>query len=278
MPLENLQEGKLILAIPGGPQVPGDPRYPEGSRLAIPTHRFLRIGCGYIYSMIEDQSYSEVEGDSVELAEFKDRDIPKVVAEARTRSSTVVGIVGMDHVLNLPSRLLWQVEVVRKLGFGTCDFQLGVRQGYGTENSTLEEVAGLRIATALPILAERIFRQRGIPANIVPMGGHVENAIRYGIADAIVDVTVSGDTMRTNGLIPAERLLEEPFQAALIANRDQLSDIGRQRQLNRLLTRVDRALRSPGTWFNPEGNHHPSENGFTSHVLPATTEQSPVVA
>lgn len=255
---------RLILAISAGPEVDEEPRHSNGSKLSVPTHNFLRKGCGLDYSLA-GRYYTNVEGQPIEIAEFKGADIPKIVSEARTKLSTVVGIVGLDHVLNSPSGQLNQVEIVRKLGFGRCDFQLGVREGYGSETSTLEDVAGLRIATALPILAQRIFRERGVGVGLVPMDGHVEQAIRYGLADAIIDITITGGTMRRYGLIPAEKPLPEPFVAVLIANRDQFSDSVRQRQINRFVTRyIDKALRNPTTWSNVEGNGHGSDDILTN--------------
>lgn len=255
---------KLILAIPAGPRVIGEsPRHSEGSRLAEPTHRFLHLGVGLDYHMPPDQYYSGVERPLIELAEFKGANIPGFVA----RGIVHLGIVGLDHVLNLPDGDLKRVIIERKLGYGKCEFRLGVpipensdgQKIYDSDSqearAELEDLRSLlhlrneevlRVATALPTLAERIFNSRNIGVIIVPMDGHVENAIRYGMADAIVDIVQSGGTMIRNGIAPAETL--ESFEAVLISNSYPLR--GKERVRNSLLKRVDRALNNPNKWIS----------------------------
>ncbi len=262
---------RLILAIPSGPQVPGQPRHSEGSRLAVPTHSFLRNGIGWDY--ILDGYFSYVEGDPMEIAEFRGADIPKVVAENRAH----VGIVGLDHVLNLPDEDLEHIEILRKLGYGKCEFRLGVPKDLGySKDSKLEDVAGLRVATALPVVAMRKFQERRVSVTIVPMDGHVENAYRYKMADAIVDITQSGGTMDRNGLTPAESL--ESFEAVLIGNKYPL--IGRERIKNKLLTSVDRALRNPSTWMiqeTPTTNTNSISTNGHIQVIEEQSHQSAVI-
>lgn len=243
-----MAQERLVLSIPAGPEEFEGPRHSTGSKLSVPTHNFLRRGLDLDYSLAGEY-YTFVEGQSIELAEFKGSDIPRIVAEGGRVS---LGIVGLDHVLNLPSGQLRQIDVLRKLGFGKCEFRLGVPMGRNYpgvdgEDTLLEDVAGLRVATALPVFAQRKFDERRVRVNIVPRDGHVENAIRYHHADVIVDITETGGTMRRNGLMPAESL--EQFEAVLIGNKVWLSDTGRERMVNRLLIRVDRALRNPAAWM-----------------------------
>lgn len=289
------ERDRLILAVPAGPRVPGQPRHSEGSRLALPTHSFLRFGVGLDYDMPPEQYYSDVETSLIQLAEFRGADIPGIVA----RGNAQVGIVGLDHVLNLPDEEKEHIRVLRELDYGICEFRLGVpipkgpdgKQIYSPDSpearARLEDVASLigledpeelSVATALPILAQRIFRTRRVPVTIIPMDGHVENAIRYRMAHAIIDIAESGGTMIRNGIAPAERL--ESFEAVLISN-DCFLDTGREKIKSRLLTRVDRALKNPGSWINPEDNNllltanGISTNGYAPSVI---EEQSPQLA
>jgi ATP phosphoribosyltransferase len=249
-----MAQERLILAIPAGPREQEQPRHSEGSRLAVPTHTFLQKGLGLRYPWGSGQYHSLVRGVPIEIAEFKGPDVPRAVAEGRAH----MGIVGLDHVLNQPNDRLAHIVVLRELGYGKCDFRLGVPipkgQGYSPDSpaarARLEDVIDLRVATALPVLARRIFDERKIGVTIIAMGGHVENAIRYGMADAIVDITESGGTMIRHQIAPAEHL--ESFQAVFIGNDYPLE--GRERIKNNLLTRVDRALKRPGRWISPEND------------------------
>ena len=62
------------------------------------------------------------------------------------------------------------------------------------------ELDGLRAATVYPRLARSLLRERGIDVELVEVTGSVEVAPRLGLADAIVDLVSSGNTLRTNGL------------------------------------------------------------------------------
>ncbi len=264
---------RLILAIPAGPEEFESPegRHSTGSKLSIPTHNFLRKGLDMDYSL-SGGYYALVEDQPIELAEFKGADIPRDIAQG---GRVKFGIVGWDHVLNLPAGQRRQVEVVRKLGYGNCEFRLGVPMGQGYpgidgEISVLEDVAGLRVATALPVLAQRKFDERGISVTIVPRNGHVENAIRYHLADAIVDITVTGGTMLKHGIRPAESL--EQFEAVLIANRSWMQEAGSQKIVNRLLSRIDRALKNPNTWMN---ENNPGSNPIDFSAAQIVMAQPP---
>jgi ATP phosphoribosyltransferase len=104
------------------------------------------------------------------------------------------GVTGADLVAE--SGVL--VETLLKLGFGACTLEAAVP----TESSAsaFADLAGLRVATVYPNLAERSLSERGIEVDLVRVTGSVEVAPRLGLADAIVDLVSSGSTLRTNGL------------------------------------------------------------------------------
>lgn len=104
------------------------------------------------------------------------------------------GITGLDLVRERDCA----VEVLLQLGFGTCSLQAAVP----TEDpaTTLADLAGRRIATSHPRLAQAALAEVGIAATMVAVAGSVEISPRLGLADAIVDLVSSGSTMRTNGL------------------------------------------------------------------------------
>jgi ATP phosphoribosyltransferase len=66
-------------------------------------------------------------------------------------------------------------------------------------------------------LAARHFARKGIPAEIIALHGSIEVAPSLGLADAIVDVTETGETLRANGLAVEETVLE--VTARLVVNR-----------------------------------------------------------
>ena len=104
------------------------------------------------------------------------------------------GITGADLVAERGARV---TELLR-LGFGGCTLEAAVPEE--SQVGTLGELAGLRVATVYPRLTARLLAERGVSVELVDVTGSVEVAPRLGLADAIVDLVSSGNTLRTNGL------------------------------------------------------------------------------
>jgi ATP phosphoribosyltransferase len=104
------------------------------------------------------------------------------------------GITGADLVRERGV----DVDELLKLGFGACTLEAAVPAE--STARTLDDLAGLRAATVYPRLAREQLAERGIGVELVEVTGSVEVAPRLGLADAIVDLVSSGNTMRTNGL------------------------------------------------------------------------------
>jgi ATP phosphoribosyltransferase len=141
-------------------------------------------------------------------------DIPEYVQDGVVEC----GITGADLVRERRAA----VSELLRLGFGGCTLEAAVPQEAGA--ASLGDLAGMRIATVLPNLAAELLAEHGIAATLVDVTGSVEVAPRLGLADAIVDLVSSGNTLRTNGLrsvgvlFRSEAVLvgsEEPDDAAL---------------------------------------------------------------
>ncbi|MCC9076560.1 ATP phosphoribosyltransferase [Litorilinea aerophila] len=74
-----------------------------------------------------------------------------------------------------------------------------------------------RVATSFPRLTTEFFRSRGVNAEIIKLNGSVELGPLVGLADLIVDLVSTGNTLRANGLVEIRTIMES--QAVLIANR-----------------------------------------------------------
>lgn len=75
----------------------------------------------------------------------------------------------------------------------------------------------LRVATKFPNIAARHFAQRGEHAEIIYVQGSVELAPITGLADVIVDLVESGETLRQNGLEELETVCG--VSSVLVVNR-----------------------------------------------------------
>lgn len=74
-----------------------------------------------------------------------------------------------------------------------------------------------RVATKYPHVASQFFRERGQQVEVIKLHGSIELAPLIGLADRIVDLVETGQTMRENGLIELEKMYD--ITSRLIANR-----------------------------------------------------------
>jgi len=141
-------------------------------------------------------------------------DIPSFVG----KGNVDLGITGHDVILE--AQMQDHVTEVLRLGFGKCSLQVQVPE---TGNiKTVEDLAGKRVVTSFEVLAGQYFKTLDNCLNLSEdkrtsieyVGGSVEAACALGLADGIVDLVESGDTMRAAGLHPIATLLES--EAVLI--------------------------------------------------------------
>jgi ATP phosphoribosyltransferase len=117
-------------------------------------------------------------------------DVPEYVQDG----AVDCGITGADLVGERGA----SVKELLRLGFGACTLEAAVPEE--SEARTLAELDGLRAATVYPRLASKLLAESGVDVQLVAVTGSVEVAPRLGLADAIVDLVSSGNTLRTNGL------------------------------------------------------------------------------
>jgi ATP phosphoribosyltransferase len=124
-----------------------------------------------------------------------------------------LGIAGKDMLLEQDRDVYELVD----LGFGVCR---GVLAFPCAAAETWRRRSPLRIATKYPRLTERYFWGQGRPVEIIAMHGTVELAPQVGLADGIVDLVMSGRTLRENGLVETAELFRST--ARLVVNRVSL--------------------------------------------------------
>jgi ATP phosphoribosyltransferase len=124
-----------------------------------------------------------------------------------------LGITGKDVLLEQSERELYELV---DLGFGRCTMVLATAAGEDRAAEALRRLGVMRIATKYPRIAARYFLDTGRQAEIVEVKGSVELAPLTGLAEGIVDLTATGTTLRENGLVVREEIIE--CTARLIAN------------------------------------------------------------
>lgn len=138
-----------------------------------------------------------------------------------------LGIVGQD-VLRETGRDVYEPL---QLGFGHCRLVLA---GAPEQRDRDVLASCVRVATKYPHLTRDYFLQQGISPEIIHLAGSIELAPRVGLADLLVDVVQTGRTLRENGLVELEEIME--CQATLIVNR--VSHRLRLKEIRRLLAAI----------------------------------------
>src|SRR6266511_4077376 len=108
---------------------------------------------------------------------------------------------------------------------------------------TARDLAGKRIATELVRVTQHYFDQRGIPIDVEFSWGATEVKPPV-LADAIVEATETGSTLRANRLRILDTVMESNTQ--LIANRDALADPWKQTKIENLALLLKAAIEAQG--------------------------------
>ncbi len=176
---------------------------PKKGRLMQPSFDLLR-DAGLVFEITERTLAAPARNVPVDLLLVRTEDIVEMVADGVADA----GIIGLDLLGEAGADL----DVVAELGFGRCRLSAAVPTA--SKAKKLEDLDGARVATAHPLLTDRLFAERGLQVTIVPLRGSVEVAPKLGLADAIVDLVSSGSTLLVNGLRPLATMLES--QAVLV--------------------------------------------------------------
>ncbi len=176
---------------------------PNKGRLQEPTLAMLR-DAGLRFEKTDRALTVPVANVSLELLFVRTEDVAEMVADG----VAALGITGVD----LLEEAGLDLETTAELGFGRCRLVAAVPKSSAA--ASIEDLAGLRVATAHPNATAGFFARKGVDVTLVPLRGSVEVAPKLGLADAIVDLVSSGSTLLVNGLRPVTTLLES--QAVLV--------------------------------------------------------------
>ena len=138
-------------------------------------------------------------------------DIPNLVEAG----AADLGVTGHDYVVEADA----DVEELLDLEFGRAELVLAVMRNSGIEDLS-DLKPGLRVATKYVNIASNFFRRLGLEAEVIRITGAAEVMPHLKVADAIIDISSTGTTLKTHGLKPLKVILES--SARLIANKKSL--------------------------------------------------------
>lgn len=147
--------------------------------------------------------------DNIEMIFVKANDVLTYIE----KGIVDMGVVGKD---TLEESDFEDYDEILDLNIGKCYFALASFKEY--KEKALK--GRKKIATKYPNIAKKYFKNIGEDVEIVKLDGSVELAPIVGIADGIVDIVETGDTLKANGLIVIDKICD--ISTRLITNKVSL--------------------------------------------------------
>jgi ATP phosphoribosyltransferase len=127
-----------------------------------------------------------------------------------------MGITGKDTLLEHGSQGLYQPL---DLQIAKCRISVAVRADFDYA-SAVKQGSRLKVATKYVAIAREFFASKGVHVDLIKLYGSMELAPLVGLADAIVDLVSTGNTLKANHLVEVERIMD--ISSRLVVNQAAL--------------------------------------------------------
>jgi ATP phosphoribosyltransferase len=204
---------------------------PKGRNLAPTVEVFRRVGidlsaaAGNGRELIFKDEKTGVAGIIV-----RDTDIPVYVENG----AADIGISGKDQ-LEEQERNLYELL---DLGYGACRLVLAEPREL-REKDDPSRWTNIRVASKFTNLTAKYFQSRGIHVEVIKLYGSIEIAPLVGISERIVDLVSTGGTLKANGLVEVETIMD--VSARLVVNRASLKT--KHREITQLVKKIEASLK-----------------------------------
>ncbi len=171
---------------------------PNKGRIHEPSISLLERAGLHIENGSDRKLYAKTVDPDVTVVFVRAADIPEYIADG----AADLGITGYDQVREAGHP---NVVELLDLGFGTCRLVLAAPDDSGIES--VADLEGKTVATEFPNVSYEHFAERGVEPAIVEVTGATELTPHVDMADAIVDITSTGTTLRVNSLAEIDEVL-----------------------------------------------------------------------
>ncbi|HNU75199.1 MAG TPA: ATP phosphoribosyltransferase [Deltaproteobacteria bacterium] len=214
-------------------------------RLAIPKGSLqqstieLFRDAGWTITMSSRSYFPSIDDADIECALVRAQEISRYVESGLFD----VALTGKDWILENSSDVQ-EVEdlIYSKATYRPAKWVLAVDEKSGIR--TVEDLRGKKIATELVNFTKKYFQERNIPVEVEFSWGATEAKVVDGLADAIVEVTETGSTIRAHNLKIIEELLVT--NTKLIANRSSWKDSRKRTKIEQIALMLKSALQATG--------------------------------
>jgi ATP phosphoribosyltransferase len=186
---------------------------------------------------MERSYFPEINDPSIECSICRAQEMSRYVENG----TLDVGLTGLDWILENESK----VQVVSDLFYSkvsTRPARWVLAVPFDSEIRHLEDLNGKKIATELVNFTRKYFAQHDIDVTVEFSWGATEAKAVNGLADAIVEVTETGTTLKAHGLKIIHQLLLSNTQ--LIANRDSWKEPWKREKIEHIALLMQGALRA----------------------------------
>jgi ATP phosphoribosyltransferase len=145
-----------------------------------------------------------------------------------------LGVTGLDTLIEHGNQGLYQPL---DLQIAKCRVSVAVRADFDYA-SAVRQGSRLRVATKYVGIAREFFAAKGVHVDLIKLYGSMELAPLTGLADAIVDLVSTGNTLKANHLVEVERIMD--ISSRLVVNQAALKL--KQAPMRRLIDAFARAI------------------------------------
>jgi ATP phosphoribosyltransferase len=171
---------------------------PNKGRLHDPTVELLERAGLHLVDGADRKLYADTVDPEVTVLFARTGDIPEYVADG----AADLGVTGYDQVRESDVDLVELLD----LGYGSCRIVLAAPKDGDIE--TAADLEGGTVATEFPTITRDFFEEQGIDVDVTEVSGATELTPHVDMADAIVDITSTGTTLRMNRLAEVEEILD----------------------------------------------------------------------
>ena len=143
--------------------------------------------------------------ESVKFVLLRGSDVPTYVRHG----AADMGVVGKDILMEFGDEGLYEIL---DLEIARCRLMTA-----GIDGAQQKTAAKIRVATKFVNVAREHYSLRGLQPNIIKLYGAMELAPIMGLADEIVDIVDTGNTLKANGMVPREHIAD--ISSRLIVNK-----------------------------------------------------------
>ncbi|WP_299262884.1 ATP phosphoribosyltransferase [Halorientalis sp.] len=186
---------------------------PNKGRLHDPSVDLLERAGLHVVDGADRKLYADTVDPDVTILYARAADIPEYVSDG----AADVGITGLDQVRESATDGL--VDLL-DLEFGACRLVLAAPEDGSVESVT--DLHGGTVATEFPNVTRAYLDEQGVDAEVAEVSGATELTPHVDIADAIVDITSTGTTLRMNRLAVIDDVLSSSVR--LFAREDVVDD------------------------------------------------------